>query len=293
MNKLLLAGAAFLALMVVGPAVAADMPLKAPILKAPPPLWTGFYLGGNIGYSWGRSDSTLTFSDATSGAVLASTSGKFNLDGLIGGGQIGHNWQSGSWVLGLEADIQASAQKGDGRSTCAGGTPVTGAVNGACSAGHTGDTINDPAVAVTNGLSERLSWFGTARVRLGPTVTPTLLVYATGGLAYGGVSVTDAVNGTNVAGFTGANGATFTPVNGVLSSSTTRIGWTIGAGIEGMLSKNWTAKIEYLYIDLGSISGTFITPVIAPSGAFVAGSYTSHITDNILRVGINFKVDGT
>src|SRR5438128_1112183 len=119
MNRLLRAGAAFLALM-VGPAIAADMPLKAPILKAPPPLWTGFYLGGNIGYSWGFSDSTLTFSDAASGAVLASTSSKFQLNGLIGGGQIGHNWQTGSWVLGLEADIQASAQKGDTSSVCPG-----------------------------------------------------------------------------------------------------------------------------------------------------------------------------
>jgi outer membrane immunogenic protein len=293
MNQLVLGGVAFLAL-IAGPAIAADMPVKAPILKAPPPpLWTGFYIGGNIGYSWGRSNSTLTFTDATSGAVLAATSNTFNLDGLIGGGQIGHNWQSGSWVFGLEADIQASDQNGDTNSICPGGTAATPTVNGTCSRGHVGDTINDPAVAVTDGLSERLKWFGTARVRVGPTVVPTLLVYATGGLAYGGVSVTDIANGTNVAGFTGANGATLTTVAGALNTSTTRLGWTIGGGIEGMLGKNWTAKIEYLYIDLGSVSGTFTTPIIAPSGAFVAAGFTSHITDNILRVGINLKFDGT
>jgi outer membrane immunogenic protein len=70
------------------------------------------------------------------------------------------------------------------------------------------------------------------------------------------------------------------------------VGWTLGAGIEGVITGNWTAKLEYLYIDLGTVSGTFLTPLIATSGAFISTSYSSHITDNILRVGLNYHFAG-
>src|SRR5215218_4381566 len=73
--------------------------------------WAGFYIGGNVGYSWGRSDSTISFGNATTGAVLSSSEVKFNLNGAIGGGQVGYNWQSQNWVFGFEADVQASGQK--------------------------------------------------------------------------------------------------------------------------------------------------------------------------------------
>jgi outer membrane immunogenic protein len=96
-----------------GVASAADMPLKAPPPHVAPFSWTGFYLGGNVGYSWGNSDSTLSFSDATTGTVLSSAHPNFALDGVIGGAQIGYNYQVTNWVLGLEADIQASGQKGN------------------------------------------------------------------------------------------------------------------------------------------------------------------------------------
>src|ERR1700694_3530720 len=78
--------------------------------KAPAPVvavydWTGFYIGGNIGYSWGRSSTHDVFSDPLTGTVLSAVAAKFNLDGVIGGGQIGYNWQRDNWVFGLEADI--------------------------------------------------------------------------------------------------------------------------------------------------------------------------------------------
>jgi outer membrane immunogenic protein len=66
----------------------------------------------------------------------------------------------------------------------------------------------------------------------------------------------------------------------------------VGAGIEGAIGGNWTAKLEYLYIDLGNVSGSFITPVVGPSGAFVTASYNSHVTDNILRFGVNYRWGG-
>ncbi len=98
----------------IGGAAAADMPIKAPVYKAPvvaPPYnWSGFYIGLNAGYSWGHQDNDLVV--AATGATIFSNSDK--LDGFIGGGQIGYNWQSDHWVFGLEADFQGSGQKADG-----------------------------------------------------------------------------------------------------------------------------------------------------------------------------------
>ncbi len=282
-------------------ALAADLPAKV-YTKAPPPVvvydWTGFYAGVNVGYSWGRSSSTDTFFDPTAGTILSATSGKFDMNGAIGGGQIGYNWEWNRVVFGLEADIQASGQKGDGPFSCAGGNPAgitLAALNGACTVGHIGDTtpFNIAGFPVTGDLVEKLDWFGTVRGRLGGTITPTVLLYATGGLAYGDVKTTDTISGTNIVGPQGVNGGTtLIPFAASFGNSSTRVGWTVGAGIEGVISGNWTAKLEYLYMDLGSVSGTFVTPIITPSGAFATLSYNSHVTDNILRVGVNYKFSG-
>jgi outer membrane immunogenic protein len=301
--KRMLIGIAGLTSLLATSAFAADLPVrtytKAPVYVEPIYDWTGFYVGGNIGYSWGRSNSTFTLSDATSGAILSSTPSKFDMDGVIGGGQIGYNWQRERWVFGLEADIQGSGQKGSTSAVCAGGTATLlttiAAVSSACAAGHFGDTapFNVVAFPVTNGLSESLEWFGTFRGRIGATFTPTIIGYVTGGLAYGEVNTTSTFSGTNIIGVNGTNGpTTLVPVAGSFGNNTLRAGWTLGVGVEGVISGNWTAKLEYLYIDLGNVSGSFVTPIVAPSGAFVTSSYTSHITDNILRVGVNYKWGG-
>lgn len=285
-------------------AYAADLPArvytKAPAIADPIYNWTGFYIGGNVGYSWGRSRSTQTFSNTATGAVLNSAATRFDLNGVIGGGQIGYNWQKSNWVFGLEADIQGSGQKGGGGAVCPGGpatstTTTAAAVNGPCSVGQVGDTVpfNVPAFPVASNLSQKLEWFGTLRGRIGPTITPTVLAYVTGGLAYGEVSTTNTVAGFNQLGPQGVNvPPAFAAVAGSSSSRSTRVGWTVGAGVEGVVSGNWTAKIEYLYVDLGHVSGSFVTPIIAPGGAFVTSSYRSHITDNIVRVGLNYKFGG-
>ena len=297
--KRLLIGISAVASLIATGAVAADLPMKAPVYtKAPAYVdpgydWTGFYVGGNVGYSWGNSNSTLTLTDpGPPSTVLNSTSNKFKMDGVVGGGQIGYNWQRDRWVFGLEADIQATGQAGNGSSVCAGGTAAV--LNSACAVGHIGDTVpfNVPAFPVTSTLAESLDWFGTVRGRIGGTVMPTLLVYATGGLAYGEVGVTNTVGGNNITGPQGVNGSTITPFAAGSSNSTLKVGWTVGAGVEGVISGNWTAKLEYLFVDLGNVSGSFTTPLIAPSGAFATSSYSSHITDNILRVGVNYKFTG-
>ncbi|MEH2546854.1 outer membrane immunogenic protein [Bradyrhizobium sp. AZCC 2262] len=253
--------------------------------------WTGFYIGGNVGYSWGRSASTLWFTDA--GATVSSANTRNDMNGVIGGGQLGYNWQfDNKWVFGLEADFQGSDQKGGAGGACAGGAlTAVATLNSACSTGHIGDTtpFNVAALPVTSEISQKLNWFGTVRGRIGPTVTPTVLVYVTGGLAYGEVTTTNAVAGTNITGAQGTNVFALTPVAGSANSTTTRVGWTIGAGIEGVVSGNWTARLEYLYVDLGDVSGSFVTPVTGLSGGLLTSRYSSHITDNILRVGLNYR----
>ncbi len=69
------------------------------------------------------------------------------------------------------------------------------------------------------------------------------------------------------------------------------MGWTVGAGVEGAIGGNWTARLEYLYVDLGHVSGSFVTPINALGGGVITSDYNSHITDNILRVGINYRFD--
>jgi outer membrane immunogenic protein len=135
---------------------------------------------------------------------------------------------------------------------------------------------------VTESLTEKLTWFGTVRGRFGVTVTPTVLAYVTGGLAYGEVKSDLGVAGTNC----------LTPVSALFGNSTTKAGWTVGGGLEGQIVGNWTAKVEYLYIDLGTVtSGTLVTPIVAPGRGLLATSISSHVTDNIVRIGINYKFD--
>jgi outer membrane immunogenic protein len=98
--------------MVAGPAMAADLPVKAPLMQAPLAYsWTGFYVGANIGYGWGNAKSGLI--DLPDTAFVSSLPGHSgNMNGVIGGGQIGYNWQMGNTVFGLEGDFSGTGMKG-------------------------------------------------------------------------------------------------------------------------------------------------------------------------------------
>src|SRR5580704_4534718 len=148
-------------------ALAADLPVKQPVYTKAPvyvdPVydWTGFYVGGNIGYSWGRSSDTSTITN-TAGTVLDTSAGSTGLDGIVGGGQIGYNWQMQRMVIGLEADIQGSDEKGSRSFTC----PTT------CSPGTflgivlpNGTLLLTPGPAVPATMSQKIDWFGTVRAR--------------------------------------------------------------------------------------------------------------------------------
>ena len=255
--------AALAATSAVSAASAADMAVKAP----PPPVeiwnWTGFYIGGNIGYSWGRANADVTYFNPVTGAVIVPPAGSitnrsFNMDGGLLGGQAGYNWQTGSWVWGAEADIQWTRERGGANYLCALSVPVTA---GGCTPGLT--FTPSPGVTGTSiAFDQSLEWFGTARLRGGWLASSRTLLYVTGGLAYGGLKTSAAIAGVN------GNGIALTAAG---STTDTRVGWTIGAGVEGMITQNWTAKLEYLYMDLGGFrSGTVSLVPIAPAALIAA-----------------------
>jgi outer membrane immunogenic protein len=132
-----------LSVMTISAASAADIPRKALPYSAPiyAPVWTGFYAGVNAGYGWATFDNGV---------------GTDKMKGFVGGGQLGYNWQISSFVLGVEGDLQYSAQKRT-ETAVIGGVTFTG--------------------------EEKVPWFGTARGRLGYAFD-SVMIYATGGAAW-------------------------------------------------------------------------------------------------------------
>src|SRR5712672_719755 len=228
-------------------ALAADLPsrtyAKAPAMAAPAYNWSGWYVGLNAGWVGGSgsvsNDTSIVSTSSIPANAQAMASGATNTagtsSGFIGGGQFGYNYQfSHLFVAGFEADIQGLSGAHKQSSSV---TPLQ--------ENRESDNI---APVVTNSTTTRdLSYLGTLRARVGVLVVPSFLLYATGGLAYGGVKsdTTIAQSVTN----------TDRPPPSTLTSgsfSGTRVGYVVGAGGEWMLSSNWSAKLEYLYYDLGS-----------------------------------------
>jgi outer membrane immunogenic protein len=105
-------------------------------------------------------------------------------------------------------------------------------------------------------------------------VVPTVLLYATGGLAYGQVDTN-----STLAGATRAQN--YNP------------GYVVGGGIEAAIGGDWTAKVEYLYLDLGTVSGSFSSTVAAVGGAgALTENFSGRVTDSIVRVGLNYRFTG-
>ncbi len=280
-------------------ASAANIPVKAPP-PAPPPVfsWTGLYWGLNVGGSFGeaRTDWNYFAPNLVTGATVCgfavtciSGSDTVNMDGPIGGVQAGYNWQGGNFLAGIETDFQGSGQSGR--------RDVSIPFNPGSGFGLT-DTAGTVGVSIT----ENIEWLGTVRGRVG-YVADRLLFYVTGGLAYGRVTVDSSASATGF--FTGIPGAIPCPSGGPCpvwnfsSSGVTKTGWTVGAGVEGAVGGNWTVKLEYLFIDLGTVDTTF-TGIPGCFGSAThcgveaagVGAISSRITDNIVRLGLNYKFGG-
>ena len=202
MKRSIIAAAA--AVLMAGAASAADLPRGPAPYYSPSPAagynWAGAYAGLNLGYEWGK---------------VSNSAG--NPSGIMGGGQVGYNWQNGQFVFGGETDLQISSA--------------------------------DDTFAPWKFSNP---WFGTLRGRIGYAMN-NILVYGTGGLAYA-------------------------DLNGELNSLTetkTELGWTLGLGLEVGLTPNWSAKVEYLYMDLGN-------------RAFSVTGTDNGLSANVLRLGVNY-----
>jgi len=210
---------------------AADLPAR----RSPPPFypsalpftWTGFYIGGQIGYEFG-SDSILA-------------PGLFSVhhspNGVVGGAHVGYNYQINQFVLGLEGDVNGSS--------------------------YSGSVYN---IVLGTTLSSRAPVDGSVRGRLGYAFDRTL-IYATGGVAFASICH-------------GYLGSALVPGSATLTDS--RVGWTVGGGVEYAVTQNWSLRAEYRYTDYGNISdfpGTVVLPRI------------HHETDNRVQAGFSYKFD--
>ncbi|WP_230531152.1 outer membrane protein [Microvirga roseola] len=269
----LLTGTAALAL--VAPAAsAADLPVQAPPpapVFAPPPVftWSGFYVGVNAGYGWAENNNESVFVPA--GEIgPGSPAGTISYtdesgDGFVGGGQIGYNYQIGSFVIGLETDIQW-ADLGADR-------------DGAVFPAVWRNAYDFRAAGVAGGID----WFGTVRARAG-VAFDRLLVYATGGFAYGSGDTNDEFDGL----LFGDDG------------NDVRTGWVIGGGVEwaiptnfGFLGSGATIGLEGLWVNLDQEdNGTYIGSVAVPGGREPVFASVRNSEDNeffVARAKLNFK----
>jgi outer membrane immunogenic protein len=247
------------------------------VAPAPPACdfnWTGFYAGFNAGYGWGSADTHFhPLPDAVSFNDLEPIRlGSVDPSGFIGGGQIGYNFQWNWLVLGAEGDFQGADMEGSQRSS-----PIIDITGAPASGGS-------PPIGPDSFLfaHERTQWFGTARGRIGFAPLCRLMIYGTGGLAVGNVDYSANTNYDN--------GVTY-PV----SFTKTKVGWTVGGGLEYALSHHWSLKAEYLYYDLGDESRTQVqlfngVPQTSPTVPPVFHvRYNFETTANIVRGGLNFK----
>ena len=224
---LLTLGAGLTAVAMAAPSFAADLP--RPFYKAPPMYvagfsWTGFYVGINGGYGFGKS----SWSDP------AASTGDFNVKGPLVGGTVGYNLQTGSWVWGVEADADASFIKGSTSVTCAPG-----------------------------GCETRNRWLATGRGRIG-YAWDRFLPSLTGGVAFGDLKMTNPLGAT---------------------ATKTKVGYTLGGGVEYAFLGNWSAKIEYLYADLGKASCPAATCGSVVPGHDADIKFRAHLA----KVGVNYR----
>jgi outer membrane immunogenic protein len=239
---------------------AADLPASASPSGPPVYNWTGFYAGLNAGLDQTTTHPSMTITDPNGimgriislGGVAFPTSETGS--GFRGGGQIGYNFQRGSWLVGIESDLTGSTTKS---SQTALGLP----------------TPFSSIIATT--LEQRLDVLGTTRARAG-VVYDNVLFYGTGGVAYGHVEDNLYLRETlNPA-------ATF-----AATRSGYQVGWTAGGGLEFGMDR-WTARFEYLYYDLGrrTLQAPASAAVLLPGALATLDQRT---TGQIVRVGLNYR----
>jgi outer membrane immunogenic protein len=250
---------AFFVLGMLGASPAVALPQPLPPVDPACLWWCGWYVGLNAGGAFGSERASFSGNAATAPYFAANefpTSLTLNPSGFIGGVQTGYNWLlAPRFLVGIEADFDGSGFKGSATAT---------------------PTPTPPYVPFTTTIEEHSNWFGTLRPRVGFLALPNLLLYGTGGLAYGQIETSFSAIAT---GFTLATcPARYSCVSA--SSSSVRAGWVAGAGLEWMFLPHWSLRAEYLFVDFDP----------AVTGRGCCGSFTANppFNQNIARAGVSW-----
>lgn len=211
---------------------------------------------------------TLCLSVAASIAVSAPSfaqnlrvtgSNSATASGFTGGAQAGYNWQNGPLVYGYEADFSA--------------VRLNSVLNDSLSCSGTICPTFAPQPAATT--SSKIDWHGTVRGRLGYAAGP-VLIYATGGLAYGKVELASSFS---VAG-----------LSVIAQTSPVKTGWVAGGGIEYLVQPNVTLSLSYQYADLGTVSVASLPSNTACCTGFLAQDATTHAKFQTVVLGLSWKL---
>lgn len=261
-RRILLAAAGVMAL--AGTAVAADLPVVPPPVIVPIFTWTGAYIGGQVGYAWTDHRATYNHNGFfLLGPVVVPFADYYtqngNANGVIGGAHAGYNLQINQWVLGIEGDVDGSSLS----------RTVT---NAPFSTYH--------ADFVPTTVSSNLGVQGSLRGRVGVAFDRVLL-YGTGGVAIGGFNTSFR---TNYGG-----GPVFGPFFGHDGFYNTRVGWTVGGGIEYAVNNNWSIRAEYRYTDFGRATNYLFNSYPVLPGELFTAVGRHHLIENRVQVGFSYK----
>jgi outer membrane immunogenic protein len=284
----LLASAPLVSALLASQASAAD--LYQPVYKALPPQApppNGFYAGIEFGAGWSDQAVNYSANDPLAAELLSGAFGipgqqplangyRISQSGLVGGFEGGYNWQPNShWLLGLETDFSVSG--------------MSGQASGASTIFSSSGTALTQATAVQLDTD----WYGTVRGRAGWIPTQNLLLFGTGGFAYGRVASSvnyasqfpfgEVLLPNDIAVVCAANAPCLAG-----ASSAIRTGWTAGGGAEWLLDEHWSAKVEYQFVDLGTET-VRVTALVAPPTA--PASFNAAFRDqfNVVRLGLNYR----
>ncbi len=328
MKKILLSTVAFVGF--AAGALAADLPARtmapapAPVMAVPVFTWSGFYIGAHVGYGFSddndfRFNDTLTTTGVGGPFVVAPAGGGnfFNAgrggstEGVLGGGQIGFNVQTGIFVFGVEADVSVTDfdrgrngsfgnNNGFGTAVAAGAGTAAGGGIAVPVAGSQGNV----AFFNQNGFggTESIDYFGTVRGRIG-LAFDRMMVYGTGGLAWAeydrdGNRGGNFGSGTDVTGPFFVAGATGAGVNGTFNNRRNfdNLGYAVGGGVEFAFTNNISAKIEGLYVDFSDggrrggrneVVGVTNTGQAVTAANFRGGN--NNMDFGLIRAGLNFR----
>ena len=231
--------------------------------------WRGAYIGGFAGAAWINSKSTAELGGEWSDplnplnqidrdAVLPLVNGGSSRTGATGGVAVGYNWQMNSLLLGVDADVSAL----DGKDS------TTSFVT----------AISPYRVDTSSGID----WTATLRGRLGVAFDRSL-IYVTGGLALGEVKYSQSITQLNF------------PYVETGAASATKVGWTLGAGFEQALDDEWSLRLQYLHVDLGSESsssaGVCPPPNVAVCAVYTGSQKVEFALDSV-TAGISYRFGG-